>query len=135
LEEKWQYHQKNGILGGVSDMALLYLYEADHPNQVINLLQPSSGPNQPVREVFDVNFSIPHNQVDNEFDLDSRNLKKVVWKKPDYVGYNRILKENCIFNTLHFQGLSKRYIHQYYQGTDLQLHRLGQELLRRIAPV
>ncbi|KAA9357520.1 hypothetical protein [Larkinella humicola] len=135
LEEKWQYHQQNGLAGGVSDMALLYLYETDHPGQVVNLLQPSAGPNQPLREVFDVNVSIPHNQVDNEFEMDERSLKKVRWEHQEFVGYNRILKETCIFNSLHFQGLSKRCIHQYYQGTDLKLHQLMEEVKHRFDPV
>ncbi|MFD1143060.1 hypothetical protein ACFQ4C_18180 [Larkinella insperata] len=135
LEEKWQVHQETGSMGGVSDMALLYLYEADRRGRVINLLQPSGASGQPLREVFDVNIGIPDNQVDGEFELGPRSLKKVRWEPPNYVAYNRVLGENCIFNTLHFQGLSKRYMHRYYQGTDLRLHQLGQEASYTLSPL
>ncbi|MFC5408969.1 hypothetical protein ACFPMF_06605 [Larkinella bovis] len=135
LEEKWQYHGKNRLAGGVSDMALLYLYALDHPGRVINLLPPLASSGQRLKEVFDLNISIPHNYAENEYDQDIHGLKKVQSEALQYVGYNRILKETCIFNTLHFQGLSKRYIHQFYQGTDLRLHQFGQELSHRLAPV
>ncbi|GAB3898493.1 hypothetical protein GCM10028803_18000 [Larkinella knui] len=135
LEEKWQYHQKNALAGGVSDMALLYLYADDYPDRVINLLQPSAETSQSLPEVFDLNISIANNRLENEYELDSRQLKKVAWNQHQYVGFNRILNQNCLFNSLHFQGLSKRYIHRYYQGTDLRLHRLGQEVAHRFSPV
>ncbi|RRB02890.1 hypothetical protein [Larkinella rosea] len=135
LEAKWQYHQQNKQAGGVSDMALLYLYAADYPDRVINLLKPSATPGQPTPDVFDLNISISSNRLADEFELDGNHLKKVMWKPSNYEGYNRVLNQNCIFNSLHFQGLSKQFIHRYYQGTDLRLHRIGQEVAQRFSPV
>ncbi|GAB3256908.1 hypothetical protein GCM10027347_19010 [Larkinella harenae] len=134
LDEKWQYHQKFDPVGGISDMALLYLYAVDHPGRVINLLQPVREAGLPFSSVFDNNINSPINLADQEFEEDKWGGKKIQWTPPYYVGTNRLLKEKCIFNSLHFQGLSKQRMHQYYQGTDLRLHRLGQEATFRFSP-
>ncbi|WP_128544108.1 hypothetical protein [Larkinella soli] len=135
LETKWRYQQDNGLPGGISDMALLFLYAERHPEKVVNLLEPVTPPGGNLPEVFDLNISLGYNLEDDEFAPDGRGLKAIRREDGAILAENKVLKRTCRLNTLHFQGTAKYFIHQYYQGSDLRLRQFGQSVYQWLGPV
>jgi putative methyltransferase (TIGR04325 family) len=97
LKDKWDYHQKMQIPGGVCDMTLLYLF-----SQTINFFSLSK-----VIEnfAFDQNYLDDENYFKKEYELafDSnigRNVKKIIWNNNSPFAYNLIEQKNIQFFAL-----------------------------------
>jgi hypothetical protein len=113
LEDKYNYHKSNGILGGVCDMTLLYLFYKNR-SDVLNLFKPLS-----LNGVIDFNAS----SVENTSELYHETLftgKRVrsengsLWVKYT-TGYKRVY---C----LHMQGKAKILMKLAYQRNFYKLH-------------
>jgi putative methyltransferase (TIGR04325 family) len=77
LKEKWLYHQKHNLLGGVCDMTLLYLFSKSI--NFFSLTKVIDG------VTFDQNYTDSENYFIDEFDLDfdnnaERKVKRIIWK-------------------------------------------------------
>lgn len=97
LEEKWNYHMKNGIPGGVCDMTLLYLF---HDKLNFCSLSSVSG-----NITFDQNFIDGENYYRNEYateyavDFDL-NIKKLSWENNQPYANNLKLNKKIRFVVL-----------------------------------
>jgi hypothetical protein len=92
LEEKWNYHQQNNILGGICDMTLLYLFSKE-----INFYPLSKVTNG---IAFDHNVCVSENYYPDEYEMEKagdRLIKKITWKNGQPYGNNKILNEQIRF--------------------------------------
>jgi putative methyltransferase (TIGR04325 family) len=112
LEEKWNYHKKNNIAGGVCDMTLLYLFAKQ-----IKFFSLSLDRNN---LCFDQNFIDSENYYKNEFEMErltdlDKMVKKISWENGLPHAYNLILK-----NKIRFIALTEyaRYINQKRSFTE-----------------
>ncbi len=88
LEEKWNYHQTNNILGGICDMTLLYLFSRE-----INFYSLSKVKNG---KAFDHNICVSENYFPNEYIMEKsgdRLIKKITWKNGKPYANNIALNE------------------------------------------
>lgn len=97
LKEKWNYHLKNSISGGVCDMTLLYLFSKE-----INFYSLSK---EKEGVAFDQNNLDNENYFKNEYELVSnkaikRGVKKIIWKNGLPMAYNLVLKKEIRFVAL-----------------------------------
>lgn len=97
LEEKWNYHMKNGINGGVCDMTLLYLF-----HDKLNFCSLSTVTNG---ITFDQNFTDSENYYRNEYAIEysseyAVNLKKLIWEKEQPFAHNLKLNSKTRFVVL-----------------------------------
>lgn len=110
LTEKWNYHQKNNLPGGICDMTLLYLWSKQEKEiKILNTMEEFSIGDDKV--VIDNNIST----VENGYLYDKLFcLKKVTF----YEGIPYLHKEDGTkirTLALHFQGGAKRYM-KFYAG-------------------
>ena len=107
LYDIWEYHQKNGIFGGVSDMVLLRLYINDEQRQWKNLAIADKG------EVFDDNVNCSCNYIGQEYRMRKllfhRQIKKVIFDKGRAYLLN-MQNERVLTPVIHAQGEAKMYI-------------------------
>lgn len=108
LEKKHRHHLDNQLPGGVCDMTVFYEYQLDHPAAAKDLFAIENG------ETFDDNF----NESDG-FVMDGK-TKKIEMQNGFPYGILQKNGQKIKFNTLHFQGVAKRYIFRYYTGNDLK---------------
>jgi hypothetical protein len=96
LEEKWDYHQKNNIAGGICDMTLLYLFSLQ--TSFCSLTRPIDG------FCFDQNMRDLDNYYKDEYEgtpgRDGAMLKKIRWEDGRPFGFNRVLKSEVRFAAL-----------------------------------
>lgn len=107
LEQIWNYHKKNLINGGVSDMVLLRLWLNDAKPCWKNLAIVEDG------EVYDDNVNCTCNYKDQNYQmralLFNRKIKKILFrgKRAYFVNENN---EKITVNVIHAQGEAKMYI-------------------------
>lgn len=112
LEEKWNYHQKNNIPGGVCDMTLLYLFSKQIKFFCLSFERNSL--------CFDQNFIDSENYYKNEFEMErlqhsDKMVKKISWENGLPHAYNLILKKKIRFIALTEYA---RYINQKKSFTE-----------------
>lgn len=105
LEEKWEFHKKHNINGGICDMTLLYLWVNSANNlKVLNTTQGYKG------GVFDHFVSLSEGYEKNEYQL----LKGIMIKKMkfqnDVVYFQKSDGKLIQAYTIHAQGKSKIFI-------------------------
>jgi len=122
LLDKFEHHKVYKLPGGVDDMHALYEYSLAFPDNIGNTAIEKEG------AIFDGTFSA---EEGFEYD-DKRNIKKIFWK--DKLPYVKELKTNKLIrlNAIHFQGISKAYMHKYYVGKSLWLAKLYSEFFYKI---
>lgn len=103
LEEKWTYHQKHNLPGGVCDMTLLYLFH--ERKNLGNLNEVHRG------SFFDHNIEVSRNAYENEYERGLNRIKKVTWKDGKLYAYNHKMNKNILVNSLHFSGNAKKFLH------------------------
>lgn len=105
LEEKWAWHQANGIPGGVCDMTLLWFFCQDR--NVVNLSEVRDG------ATWDDNINIPENYLPDEYLM--KNGHKFIDTRAEpgphllYANGPQLIRANA----LHFQGQAKRLMEEY----------------------
>ncbi|HWY33941.1 MAG TPA: hypothetical protein VNX68_04800, partial [Nitrosopumilaceae archaeon] len=108
LEKKYQYHLTNKLPGGVCDMTAFWEYQKDYPNCAKDLNNIEEG------QVFDDNI----NEGDG-FEMEDGKIKRIEMKNGFPFGTLTGTGKQIKFNTLHFQGVAKKYIYRYYTGKGL----------------
>jgi hypothetical protein len=112
LKEKWEYHIKNKIPGGICDMTAAYLFYKENKDNIINLISVRNG------ETFDYNISSPQNFQLDEY-LTKDEIKKIIWKNGIPYCYNKILNKNIRFYSFHFQGEKKNLMEYFYYKNSI----------------
>lgn len=107
LKEKWDYTQKNHLLGGVCEMSLLYLWTLEYTGKILNTTRMFDG------VIMDGGIASATNYDYNEFEFNKiLGIKKVRFKKQ--IPYLRDKDGNDIQTlVLHFGGVVKAYMRFY----------------------
>lgn len=120
LKDKWKWHLDTTKRGGISDMALLYLFFVKHGQVIINLARPRidySG--KPY--TFDLNINTSENFDRNEFSMGRSsfffNTKRLKADHGRFKGYSIVRNDYITFASLHCQGKAKILMFLFYQGT------------------
>jgi hypothetical protein len=96
LDEKWTYHVRNNIMGGICDMTFLYLF-----SNVINFFSLSKTIDD---FCFDRNMLVSENYFRNEYDMmhgvENREHKRIAWRNGKPVGRNLIYNKSVRFIAL-----------------------------------
>ena len=124
--EKWEWQQRSGVRGGVSDMTGLYLFYLERPELVTNFAAAASG------TVIDHNLNIALNFNENEYELEDG--KKRVQFYSDVPMLFRHTDGGAVrAHALHLQGGTKNEIPRYYRGRPFPAKPLydGYALMRR----
>jgi hypothetical protein len=97
--------KKNGMAGGACDMTAFDFYSYEHFGEIGEVSQIIDG------SVFDPGINVPQPGFEME-----QGIKKIVWR--DAVPYGLQLKtaKEIRFNSLHFQGDTKRFMAKFYTG-------------------
>lgn len=105
LEEKWEYHKKYNIGGGICDMTLLYLWA--NKTDIYNILNTTKGYG---KGVFDHFVSLSEGYEKDEYQLLKRiNIKKLKFED-DMAYFQKKSGEWIRTYTIHTQGKSKIFI-------------------------
>lgn len=106
VEDKSNYTITNNHHGGISDMVLLHLFSRGQ--NIVNL--------SAIREntVYDDNINTSENYFPQEY-LVENNCKKIIWKDRSPYGINLLQNKEIKFNALHFQGVAKNLMVDFYK--------------------
>lgn len=106
LLNKFNYHKKNGISGGICEMTILYLWYKNNSDSILNDAKPVLG------GVIDSGIGSSENYYKDEYCFDPKlQMKKITWEKdgPYFITQN---SERRRAYSMHFGGRSdiKEYI-------------------------
>lgn len=111
LKYKWDWHQRTGTGGGISDMAILYWFVQEHSDKFRSTTKILSD-----GSTFDHAISTPENNVPDEYQttkINNWNIKEVEWRDGNPYCFNKAHNRWVRFNSLHFQGGRKSLIGNY----------------------
>lgn len=103
LKSKWVWHQETNKLGGICDMTLLWLFIQNESGVYIDLATPVRG------TVFDHNFN-----EGGRYRM-ARGVKEIEWRDDQPYGYDWETSSWVRFNAIHFQGVAKKVLKQYFR--------------------
>lgn len=76
LLQKWNYHKKNKVPGGICDMTLFWLWRNRTDKKICNLVQEKDG------KTYDILVNSPDNFQKNEYEFSNfRNMKRIYFRK------------------------------------------------------
>jgi len=102
--------KKNGMAGGACDMTVFDLYSYDHFGEIGEVAQIIDG------SVYDPSINVPHPGFETE-----NGIKKIIWKDGCPYGIQLRTAREIKFNSLQFQGDSKRLMRQYCTGMNTEI--------------
>ena len=102
--------KKNGMAGGACDMTVFDLYSYDHFGEIGEVAQIIDG------SVYDPSINVPHPGFETE-----NGIKKIIWKGASPYGIQLRTAREIKFNSLQFQGDSKRLMRRYCTGTNSEI--------------
>ncbi|MDR9894706.1 hypothetical protein G7B40_009005 [Aetokthonos hydrillicola Thurmond2011] len=125
-QKSLQLQQKNSCkqkIAGISDMTLLTLFRERNSDNVCTLpldkigltLTKSSSEFDIPDSIYDTNIN-----VSNGFEMHN-GIKKIYWQDQQPFCRHLELDRKIKFNSLHFQGVSKKYINKYSTGSKSQV--------------
>jgi hypothetical protein len=102
LDQQYKEHMSHFDAGGISDMNFFRWFKKKYPGKIKDISAPER------QSAYDITIDTTLN-----YETDGR-IKKI--KMKDKFPYCLFLPDQkwILFNTLHFQGISKRYIRQYF---------------------
>lgn len=103
LQEKYEWHIKNNIPGGVCEMTLLYLW-AKERTDVLNTAHVYNGITIDNWITSSGNFDL------NEYPVTLGGIKHIRFKEGVPYSFNQKLGKDVAFLSLHFQGSAKKYM-------------------------
>lgn len=108
LKEKWEYHQKNNMAGGVCEMNLLYWWWQQNQTYVLNWIKYSS------EGVIDGHFGMSENYLENEYQMDKHEIGKRILVKDGLPYFFSVQHGPVKAWAIHFVGNKKMYM-QYFR--------------------
>lgn len=108
-KEKWNFHLRFKIPGGICDMTALYLFWESRKDQIVNLARVHDN------SVFDLAISHPGGSEHHQF-LMSGSRKRVRFRQKQ--PYFRLTRNHAFVRAhcLHFQGTAKDFMPFYFRG-------------------
>jgi hypothetical protein len=97
--------KKNGLAGGACDMTAFDIYSYDHFGEIGEVSQIIDG------SVFDPGINVQHPGFEME-----KGIKKLIWKDAVPYGIQHKTSNEIKFNSLHFQGETKRLMGECCTG-------------------
>ena len=109
IEKKINYHKKNNIRGGITDMTLYYLLQKQEKIIPQNLMQPLKS-KEGDEFVFINNFNMAEGFYDlNNFEMKRQKIKLYNGNSiNDLINFKKVKVAN-----IHFQGTSKKYLNRF----------------------
>lgn len=130
LEKKWDWHKEKNVIGGVSDMSLLYLFYLKNKDSIYNLLPVSKD-----NICFDYNINDSLNYKQDEYRTIKSPLgtiiKDVKIQNEKAYCYNLLNNSNVQFANLHFQGIAKYFCHNFFTINVSVVDRLRSSIFLR----
>ncbi len=127
LQTKWNSHGTDARRGGISDMALLYLFYIRNVKDIVNLAECRKHHNGQMY-CLDLNINSSENYDQHEYAMASSSflfkIKKLNYQDGVITALNLIQNKNVVFESLHCQGKAKILMFLYYHGTKKPLDRL-----------
>ncbi|MEQ9371197.1 MAG: hypothetical protein RIG63_19545 [Coleofasciculus chthonoplastes F3-SA18-01] len=125
LQEKYEWHVKNNVLGGVCEMTLLYLW-AKGKTDVFNTAQVYDGMTIDNWITSSENFDL------NEYPVTIGGIKHITFKDGIPYSFNKKLGKNVAFLSLHCQGSAKKYMRFFANDSLMDFYQLAPvwELMR-----
>ncbi len=130
LEKKWDWHNEQGINGGICDMSLLYLFYLKNKNSIYNLLPVS-------RDIicFDYNINGSLNYKQDEYQTIKSPLgtimKDIKIRGEKAYCYNLLNDSDVQFANIHFGGIAKYFCHKFFTINISAVERLQNSFLSR----
>jgi hypothetical protein len=119
LRNKWNWHHASVRRGGISDMALLYLFYTKHENNIVNLALSRKNV-QGQMYCIDLNINSSQNYEQHEYEMAPSpyffKIKKLRNQDGQIIGLNFYQEKQVVFESLHCQGKAKILMFQYYRG-------------------
>jgi len=130
LEKKWDWDREKNVMGGVSDMTLLYLFYLNNKNFIYNLLPVSKD-----NICFDYNINGGLNYKQDEYRTIKSPLgtiiKDIKIQNEKAYCYNLLNNSNVQFANLHFQGVAKYFCHNFFTINVSVVDRLRSSIFLR----
>jgi len=125
LQEKYKWHIKNHILGGVCEMTLLYLW-AKGKTDVFNTAKVYDGMTIDNWITSSENFEL------NEYPVTIGGIKQITFKDGMPYSFNKKLGKDVAFLALHCQGSAKKYMKFFANERLINFYQLAPvwELMR-----
>ncbi|MEQ9358331.1 hypothetical protein [Coleofasciculus chthonoplastes] len=129
LQEKYNWHIKNNIPGGVCEMTLLYLW-AKERTDVFNTAQVYD------EMTLDHSISISENFSLNEYSVTIGGIKHIKFKEGFPYCFNKKIGKDIAFLSLHCQGSSKKYMYFFANDRLQDFYQLAiiRHLVRLVRP-
>ena len=119
LQAKWTSHGTDSRRGGISDMALLYLFYIRNEKDILNLAECRKHLNGQMY-CLDLNINSSENYDQHEFAMASSpfffKIKKLDHQNGVITGLNFFQEKTVVFESLHCQGKAKILMFLYYHG-------------------
>jgi hypothetical protein len=112
ITNKWEYHQKNNIQGGICDMTAAYFFYLNNKDSIVNLSEIHNN------STFDESITYAGNLYKNEYPLE-HGIKKIQWRNGVPYSYNYFVKKEVKFNSLHFQGNAKPLMEYFFYKDNI----------------
>lgn len=127
LKIKWTFHGTDSRRGGISDMALLYLFYTKNEKNIINLAECRKN-HKGQMYCLDLNINSSENYDQHEFALASSpfffKIKKLIHQNGEIKALNFFQEKMVVFESLHCQGKAKILMFLYYRGRKKLADRL-----------
>lgn len=118
LEEKWDYHRKNQVDGGICDMTLQYLwYKNDQTCKKMNLVDRDNG----LSGVMDFNVNLSMNCYKNEYQMNKLVCIKKICFENDVPYLCATDGTKVPVFAIHFLGPAKQYMESYAKKNSLRV--------------
>jgi hypothetical protein len=119
LRNKWNWHHTSGRRGGISDMALLYLFYKKHESEIINLALSRKNSQGQIC-CLDLNINSSENYDQHEYEMATSpyffKIKKLRHQNGQLICLNFYQEKLVVFDSLHCQGKAKILMFNYYRG-------------------
>ncbi len=102
-----EHHKTHRLPGGICDMTSLYLYYVKHQDSLLNLLVPTEN------KCFDLGIGTTDNFLSQEF-TEKNGFKDIHFRMNFPYCISLKTKQEICFRGLHFQGVAKNRLHEYY---------------------
>lgn len=123
LRQAKEQNIDRGKVSGISDMTLLTLFRQRNSDKVGAVPNDKVGPAPTkVSSECDVIDSMYDTNINASNGFEMRNgIKRVYWMDRQPFCRHLELDKKIKFNSLHFQGVAKKYIHDYFTGNQAQV--------------
>jgi len=111
MRYQWEWHVRNRVPGGISEMTTLAFFTSLHKQEIVNISRVLAG-----NKTFDHAISTPENYEPREYETVQKwgwTIKNIQWIGNNPHCHNLVRGGPVRFCSLHFQGGRKRLMEEY----------------------